>query len=237
MYEWLLWMQTASPTDVLKTRLLLWLKQWNELVSTGINKISINHWFFFSDECQTCDCVSQFIEKAGVYRIVIAGVPKYVYCSFEGSYTWTVRKTLILKYKDFYKIINFLNWNTDKIITKFLKSGGQGFSIHTSCVWEKEESFVTFEANKMLLTNFNVSIIMRAFCYIPIYLFPLKFLINKKSKKSFIFKNFTVSERYKKTVVDWDLLDLTKPNAMIGCEEKIATMRHRICVNRIHVCP
>lgn len=150
----------------------------------------------------TCDCVSQFIEKAGVYRIVIAGVPKYVYCSFEGSYTWTVRKTLILKYKDFYKIINFLNYNTDKNITKFLKSGG--FSIHTSCVCEKEENFVTVEANKMLLTNFNVFIIMRAFCYIPIYLFPLKFLINKKSKKSFVFKNFTVSERYmyKKTVVD-----------------------------------
>lgn len=116
MYEWLLWMQTASHTDVLKTRLLLWLKQWNELVPTGINKIPINHRFFFSDECQTCDCVSQFIEKAGVYRIVIAGVPKYVYCSFEGSYTWTVRKTLILKYKDFYKIINFLNCNTDKNI-------------------------------------------------------------------------------------------------------------------------
>lgn len=151
MYEWLLWMQTASHTDVLKTRLLLWLKQWNELVPTGINKIPINHRFFFSDECQTCDCVSQFIEKAGVYRIVIAGVPKYVYCSFEGSYTWTVRNTLILKYKDFYKIINFLNCNTDKNITKFLKSGGQGFSIHTSCVCEKEENFVTVEVIKCYL--------------------------------------------------------------------------------------
>lgn len=154
---------------------------------------------FFSGECQTCDCVSQFIEKAGVYRIVIAGVPKYVYCSFEGSYTWTVRKTLILKYKDFYKIINFLNCNTDKNITKFLKSGG--FSIHTSCVCEKEENFVTVEANKMLLTNFNVSIIMRAFCYISIYLFPLKFLINKKSKKSFVFKNFTVVKDIRKQLL------------------------------------
>lgn len=55
-------------------------------------------WFFFSDECQTCDCVSQFMGETGVYGIVIGGDLKKMYCSFEESYTWTVRKALALKY-------------------------------------------------------------------------------------------------------------------------------------------
>lgn len=56
---------------------------------------------YFLDVCQTCDCVSQFIGKTGVYGIVKDGVPKKIYCSFEGSYTWTVRK--MMNFNDFRK--------------------------------------------------------------------------------------------------------------------------------------
>lgn len=63
------------------------------------NKLNTNQSLvFFSDECQTCDCVSQFMGKTGVYGIVIGGDPKNIYCSFEGRYTWTVRKAMALKY-------------------------------------------------------------------------------------------------------------------------------------------
>ena len=47
---------------------------------------------FFLDVCETCDCVSTYTQKSGVYRVVIAGDPKHVYCSFEGSLVWIVRK-------------------------------------------------------------------------------------------------------------------------------------------------
>lgn len=84
---------------ILTTELQLWLKQYkiNKSSKELIKYHSIVD-FFFSDECQTCDCVSQFMGETGVYGIVIGGDLKKMYCSFEESYTWTVRKALALKY-------------------------------------------------------------------------------------------------------------------------------------------
>lgn len=83
---------------ILTTELQLWLKQYkiNEYLKELIKYHSIV--YFFPDECQTCDCVSQFMGKTGVYAIVIGGDSKEIYCSFEERYTWTVRKALALNY-------------------------------------------------------------------------------------------------------------------------------------------
>lgn len=68
-----------------------------------------------------------------MYGIVIGGDPKKIYCSFEGRYTWTVRKALALKYNGVFFFIKTLipicNVENDILIFE-------------SCVCEKEENFI-----------------------------------------------------------------------------------------------
>lgn len=70
--------------------------EFEEIMSRKRNN-TITHLIpFFSDRCQSCDCVSTFTQISGVYGIFIGWDPKSVYCSFEGSHTWTVREMLYL---------------------------------------------------------------------------------------------------------------------------------------------
>lgn len=66
--------------------------EFEEIMSRKRNN-TITHLIpFFSDRCQSCDCVSTFTQISGVYGIVIGGDLKSVYCSFERSHTLTVRE-------------------------------------------------------------------------------------------------------------------------------------------------
>lgn len=66
--------------------------------------------------------------KIGVYGIVIGGDFKKMYCFFEESYIWMVRKVLVLKYNGVFflkKILIFI-CNVENDILIFWKL----------CVWE-----------------------------------------------------------------------------------------------------
>lgn len=52
--------------------------------------------FLFPDGFQTCQDISRFTQKSGVYGIILAGDPKHVFCSVEVNHTWTVRYLLFL---------------------------------------------------------------------------------------------------------------------------------------------
>lgn len=40
---------------------------------------------FYSDGCQSCDCVSTFTQKSGVYSFTLDGDSEHVYYSIEAS--------------------------------------------------------------------------------------------------------------------------------------------------------
>uniref|UniRef100_K1Q0Y6 Angiopoietin-related protein 6 n=1 Tax=Magallana gigas TaxID=29159 RepID=K1Q0Y6_MAGGI len=84
------------------------------------------------DECQTCDCVSQFMGETGVYGIVIGGDLKKMYCSFEESYTWTVIQRRHDGSENFYR-----NWTDYEF----------GFGSPASEVWLGK---LSFQGNKYI---------------------------------------------------------------------------------------
>lgn len=72
------------------------------------------------DGCQSCDCVSTFTQKPGVYGIVIDGDSKHVFCSIEVNHTWIVIQRRQDGSENFYR-----NWTEYEI----------GFGSPSSEVW------------------------------------------------------------------------------------------------------
>lgn len=68
----------------------------------------------FVDLCETCDCVSTYTQKSGVYAVMIAGDLKNVYCSFEGNLVWTVRNldniSSSIFYVEYKYTVKLCNW-------------------------------------------------------------------------------------------------------------------------------